>query len=160
MSPSENHQKPAQHQPSPAELAAHFSDYVPHAKQLGIHATWAEHGKVELKLPYADFLIGDPERGFIHSSVTTTLIDTACGVAVFCALPKIQRIATLDLRVDYFRPAIAALPLYCIGDCFQMGNQVAFVRATAYQDSVDNPVASGQAAFIMGNSNALNEHSA
>ena len=53
-----------------------------------------------------DKLAGDPETRVIHGGVITSLLDNACGVAVGSKLRGMGGgIATLDLRIDYMKPA-------------------------------------------------------
>ncbi|MFX9008199.1 PaaI family thioesterase, partial [Acinetobacter baumannii] len=82
----------------------------------------------------------------IAGGVVTTLLDHACGQAVFASLKEWTSIATLDLRIDYMRPAEPHQPLFAAAHCYTVGRQVAFVRATAYDRSADDPVATAQAA--------------
>ena len=56
-------------------------------------------------MPYDAKLVGNPETGVLHGGAITALLDGASGAAVFAALVDIVPIATLDLRIDYLRPA-------------------------------------------------------
>ena len=109
---------------------------------------------VIVKLPYAERLVGNPATGVLHGGVITTLIDSSCGLAVFAALPQYEMIATLDLRIDYLRPATPHLDVYCKAECYRLSHHVAFVRATAYQDDSSQPLAYSVGTF-MRNSSAL-----
>jgi acyl-coenzyme A thioesterase PaaI-like protein len=84
--------------------------------------------------------------------VVTTLLDHACGQAVFAALGEPGTIATLDLRIDYMRAAEPGKALFCRAHCYKLTRSVAFVRASAYDDQVDDPVATAQAAFMLDSS--------
>ena len=61
-----------------------------------------------MRVPYAEHLVGDPDTGVIHGGVITALLDNASGMAVRSegGVPGEERsMATLDLRIDYMRPA-------------------------------------------------------
>jgi acyl-coenzyme A thioesterase PaaI-like protein len=77
------------------------------------------------------------------------LLDHVGGLAVWIALGKFEAIATLDLRVDYMRAATARRDLVAEARCYHLTRSVAFVRAWAFEDSPDDPVAAAQSAYIL-----------
>src|SRR5512132_1699465 len=66
------------------------------------------------------------------------------------ALDGTRAIATLDLRIDYQKPATPGLDIKAHSVCYRVTRSIAFVRATAYQDSEDDPVATATACFMIG----------
>src|SRR6185312_16527128 len=74
----------------------------------------------------------------------------SCGMAVELALDGTRAIATLDLRIDYQKPAIAGLDVKAHSICTRVARSIAFVHATAYQVSKDDPVATDTACFMIG----------
>jgi uncharacterized protein (TIGR00369 family) len=101
-----------------------------------------------MTLPYRNDWLGDTERGVIHTGVITTLIDSCCGMALLARLKSLEAIATLDLRVDYLRPALRDKPVHCRAECYRVTQSVAFLRAAAWQDSESEPVAVSTGAFM------------
>ena len=69
------------------------------------------------------------------------------GLAVFVALGKPRRIATLDLRIDYLRPSTPRQTLVCSAHCYKLTRQVAFVRALAHHGDESDAVASAVGTF-------------
>ena len=69
----------------------------------------AAPGEAWTSLPFRPVFIGDTERGVLHGGVVTAMLDESCGMAVDLALDGTRAIATLDLRIDYQKPAIAGL---------------------------------------------------
>jgi uncharacterized protein (TIGR00369 family) len=124
----------------------------PQATALAIETLSMQDGHAVLKVPYHPQLIGDPDTGVIAGGVVTTLLDHGCGHAVHLALTSFQVIATLDLRIDYMRAAKVGADLYCRAQCYKTTRSVAFVRAVAYDDDPDDPVAAAQAAFMLDSS--------
>lgn len=129
-------------------LRERFVGMIPHNREIGLEFVDAGPGEATLRLPWQSRLIGNPGTEVIHGGVITTLIDSGSGLAVFCALPEIERIATLDLRIDYMRPATPGRDLYAWCECYRLTRQVAFVHAVAYQDSRDEPVATSVSTFM------------
>jgi uncharacterized protein (TIGR00369 family) len=125
-------------------------EYVPHARHLGIRAIETGPGFAVCMLPYRDEIIGDPQRRVVFGGAITTLIDHASGLAVACALEELTSIATIDLRVDYLRAAAPGRDLYARSECYRTTRNVAFVRAVAYEESVDDPFAGCLGTFMLG----------
>lgn len=143
-----------------AERARRFSEqliaHVPHSRDMGHEIVEVREGVAILRQPFRDCLVGDPEHGLIHTGVQITLIDAACGIAVFSALGRIQTIATLDLRMDYLRPAVSGQDLFGCAECFRLTEQIAFVRGTIWQQSKARPLSTAQAAFMVGSARPRN----
>ena len=78
---------------------------IPFDKFLGLKVEHIAHGFAKLRLPYREEFIGDPRRPALHGGVISMLIDTCGGTAVWASGDVDDRIATIDMRVDYLRPA-------------------------------------------------------
>lgn len=122
---------------------------IPLNRELGIEVTRVSGGTAWMKLPYRDELIGNPETGVLHGGSITALMDTTCGAAVFSRLQMMARIATLDLRIDYLKPATPQQDVTAKAECFKMTKSVAFVRCIAYHADEDDPIASAAGAFMI-----------
>ena len=88
------------------ELENYLRDGVSgHGQRLGLR--YRQHGPdwVELALPYNPDQIGDPESGVIASGPILSMMDMATSLSVWLKLGGFRSHATLDLRVDYLRPA-------------------------------------------------------
>lgn len=127
-----------------------FGGDIPHVEALGIAVESFEGPRILMRLPYQEALVGDPESGVLHGGAVTTLIDSACGLGVVAALDKPRPVATLDLRIDYLKPAEAGRDLLCRAECYRVAHQVAFARATAFHEGEeDRPVAAALGSFML-----------
>ncbi len=129
------------------DLLAFLRDLVPFNRFLGIQIAAARDGFVRLELPFRPELIGDQSRPALHGGVISTLIDTAGGFAVWTKIEMLDRVSTIDLRVDYLAPA-AAETLVAEATVVRVGNRVGVVDARCFQPS--NPeriVATGKAVY-------------
>lgn len=126
---------------------------TPQAQALGFRVVSIGQARAIVEVDWRADLVGDPETGVIASGVVTTLLDNTCGVAAFAALSEPTSTATLDLRIDYMRPAKRGATIRAEAHCYRLTRSVAFVRAFAFDnDDETDPVASAQAAFMMGTS--------
>ncbi len=138
--------------PALQTIASAMNRATPQALALGMETVEIDKATALLRIPYKAEMVGDPATGVIAGGVVTTLLDQACGQAVMAALGQPTSIATLDLRIDYMRAAHPHRPLFARARCYKLGRQIAFVRATAYEESEDDPVAAAQAAFMLNSS--------
>ncbi|MDE2364597.1 MAG: hotdog fold thioesterase [Hyphomicrobiales bacterium] len=116
----------------------------------GLRLDRAEPGECWSSLPYHPVFVGDSSTGVIHGGVVTAMLDESCGMAVQLARDGTSAIATLDLRIDYQKPATPGLDIKAHSVCYRTTRSIAFVRSTAYQDSEDDPVATATATFMYG----------
>jgi uncharacterized protein (TIGR00369 family) len=131
------------------KLVRGFSANVPHNKALGMKILDMKPREALFELPYDQKLIGNPDTGVIHGGAITALLDGASGAAVFAALVDFVPIATLDLRIDYLRPAEAGRAVLAKATCYKLAKNVAFTRAVAYHDDPDDPIAHSVGTFML-----------
>ncbi|PCI19688.1 MAG: thioesterase [Piscirickettsiaceae bacterium] len=124
---------------------------TPHAKKLNLKLISSDNNAVTLVLPFSENIIGDPFDRLIHSGAITTLIDTACGGAIFQLQNSLRALATLDLRVDYMRSATSGEDVSAYAQCYKLTHTIAFVRATVFTDDINNPVATAMGTFMRSN---------
>ena len=101
------------------------------------------------RVPYSEKLVGDPETGVVHGGVITGLLDHTSGLAVMVKLREPMPIATLDLRIDYMRPATPHMDIIAECECVRVTHEVAFVRGTAHQGDAGDPIALCTGAFMI-----------
>ena len=122
---------------------------MPHGREIGMRLHRSARGQAHLSVPYDERLIGDPQTGVLHGGVITALLDTACGSAALSASGKPMATATLDLRIDYMRPATVGLAVHARAECYRLTRTIAFTRAVAYHTDPDDPIASAAGSFMV-----------
>ena len=109
----------------------------------GIGDDWAE-----LELPWREDLVGEADRPVLASGPIISLMDMASGLAIWTRMKAFQAIATLDLRVDYQRPAKERHNVIGRAECYRLTKSAAFVRGIAHDGDPDDPVANIAAVFM------------
>lgn len=133
------------------EIIQQFAAEIPFLKALSASVEAIERGRCRLSLPWQEHLVGDTSTGIVHGGVITTLLDSASGTAVFSVIPRVMQIATLDLRIDYLRPALPNADIVAEAECYRLSKNIAFVRGRAFQES-DREIASSLATFMLASS--------
>ena len=109
-----------------------------------------------MRLPYSEKLIGDPDTGVLHGGVITALLDQTAGM--------VARPEASEGEGHGHRHPGPAHRLHGPGDARPKisGQQasatsgprnIAFIRAWAFHETRDDPVATCVAAFMMGTPN-------
>ena len=132
-----------------ASQARQFIEALPHCKALNMEVVEIGDGRAVMSMPWDDKLVGDPVTGVIHGGAVSSLMDTCGGTAVMTHPAGPLTTATLDLRIDYMRPASPGQAITATATCYHITRTVAFVRATATDDDTGNPVATATGAFTV-----------
>ena len=118
--------------------------------EMGLKIERADRKGVEIRMPFnTDFCL-DEEGTMLHGGVLTALLDSAFGLANFLAIKDVQTMATLDLRVDYLRPASSRADVIVFAECYRQTRHIAFGSGKIWFDTGDcEEVARGSAAFAL-----------
>ncbi len=132
-----------------SQIQAIIDTGIPQCGDIGVKVHAMDEKGVTMMLPYDKRFAGDPVRGVLHGGVITTLIDSASGMCIYVKLKKYIPIATLDIRIDYLKPATPGEDLLAHAYCYKMTKQIAFVRSVAYHTDPDDPVANSVSTFML-----------
>lgn len=130
-----------------AQFRELIEEGIPFNKYLGLKVRELSRGECSLYIPHRAELGGDSRRGALHGGVISMLIDTCGGFAVWTTGKTSDRIATIDLRVDYLKPALSG-DLVAHSVVKLLGNRVGNVHTTVFSDSDPNTaVAEGRSVY-------------
>ena len=125
---------------------------APQAQALGFRFVSVEPGRGSIQVPWREDLVGDPDTQVIAGGVVTSLLDHTCGLAISSAAASARGMfgtATLDLRIDYMRPAKPRMGVTAEAHCYKLTRTIGFVRAEAWDEDRTDPIATAQAAFAL-----------
>ncbi len=131
------------------KLFFELAQSVGHGRALGL--TFRDVGEdwIELALPWREELVGVPDSGILASGAIVSLLDTCGGASVWLALTRFQPLVTIDLRLDYYRPAMKGETVIARCHCDKLTRQIAFVSGTAHTGDPDRPVARATGTFML-----------
>jgi uncharacterized protein (TIGR00369 family) len=101
-----------------------------------------------LALPYRADLVGDPATGILASGPVIALMDMATSIGIWLKSGQFRPQATLDLRIDYLRPAEPGKTVIGRGECYKLTRRIAFVRGEAHDGDPAHPVAHVAGTFM------------
>lgn len=129
---------------TPAEILDGLIRHPPFHQWLGVSAVEASPGRAVLRLPPNPDFVGNPFIPAVHGGILAALVDLAGGAALFVELRFPT--PTIDMRVDYLRPAIAGKALLADARVKSLGRTVAFVDVDV-TDEDGRLVATGRCAY-------------
>ena len=132
------------------EMAERMVGDTPQSAALGLRFVSIAPARGSLEVPWREDLVGDPDTGVIAGGVVTTLLDHTCGMAMAAAAgTEPFSTATLDLRIDYMRPAAPRAGVIAEAHCYKLTRTIGFVRAEAWDVDKSDLIATAQAAFVL-----------
>jgi uncharacterized protein (TIGR00369 family) len=123
---------------------------APHSHNGLIGTQYVDHGDdwIELAFDYDETLVGDPETGILASGPIVSLCDMASGASIWLKAKRFAPAVTIDLRVDYLRPANVGARVTARMTCYRTTRSVAFVRGGAHDGDPDKPIAQVAGTFM------------
>lgn len=131
---------------------------IPIHKFLGIELLEIKKGYVKVKVPFREEVVGDIRLKRWHGGIIATIMDSVGGIAGGTHLSSFEdKIATIDLRVDYLKGAEASA-IIVEGEIVRLGNRILVTRMKAFQEDSKILLAEGKGVynFIRVNKNGEN----
>ena len=129
-----------------------IEDLIPMNRFLGLKLENfdMDTGDVTTRLAMRPEYLGNARRAMPHGGLISFLIDATAGASAALSLDDyslIDRVATIDMRVDYLKPAKGET-LLTSSEVMRSGNRVINVRSKVH-DEVGTLVAHGSNAFLV-----------
>lgn len=128
--------------PDRAELDARIRR-APYHQWLGLTVVGAGDGEIVVEVPWREEFVVNPDIGYTHGGILATLVDLVADWAIATKLGR--PFPTVDLRVDYHRPALKGV-LRVRGKVIRIGSS--FSTSEAYvEDESGKLLASGRGTY-------------
>ncbi len=127
----------------------HLDDLIripPFHQFLGVEVALVEPRRCVLRIPPRPEFVGNPLIPSVHGGIISSLIDLAGGAALF--VEHGRPTPTIDMRVDFIRPAFAGKALRADARVKSAGKTVAFVDVDVL-DEDDRLVAQGRCVYTL-----------
>lgn len=109
---------------------------------LGLEVLAVGDGRIELLARWREEWVANPAGGYTHGGILAALVDLTADWALVSSTGK--GVPTIDLRVDYHRPAKG--DLRAVGQVIKFGKQFSVAEAQIF-DGDDKLVASGRGVY-------------
>lgn len=117
----------------------------PFNQWLGLEVIAASTEHLKMRAAWRDEMLGNPDTGAVHGGILSAILDAAAFYTVAAATGRIG--ATLDMRVDYHRPAQPG-DLVAHGSVVKAGRSINTVDIRVH-DVSGKMVCSGRAVYYL-----------
>ncbi len=137
-----------------------FEELIVFNKVIGLKIVHIGADRVHARIAMRNELVGHFTTGRVHGGVISAALDTTGGLAVMAAIgarhmdePPMQRLArfaklgTIDLRVDYLRPALGEV-FDVHAEVLRLGSRVASTRME-FKGADGKLFSTGSAAYMV-----------
>ncbi|PKN85740.1 MAG: hypothetical protein CVU51_08315 [Deltaproteobacteria bacterium HGW-Deltaproteobacteria-1] len=102
-------------------------------KLLGLSIEKLENGVCQSKLKIREDFLN--KRKIVHGGIIYSMADISMGVAVYSTLKKDEETATIEIKINYLKPANKKV-LICDAKIIQRGKQIAVIEAEIKSDNI------------------------
>ncbi|HEY9547508.1 MAG TPA: PaaI family thioesterase, partial [Solimonas sp.] len=123
---------------------------IPYARFLGMEAATHE-GRLQLRLPFRDSLVGNPRRRAWHGGVTAAFMENTALLQLLLQLDENRMPKSIDFAIDYL---LSGRPEALYADCSvsRLGSRVAQAVVRCWQSDASQPIAIARGHFMLSSS--------
>lgn len=142
------------------QIRSYFEDVIPFNRVLGLEVREISAATSRIGFAMRPDLVGNAAKGILHGGVISAVLDAAGGMAAVTGvlsnpeldetgrIAAVARLGTIDLRVDYLRPALGE-HFEAVARTMRVGKTVAVTRMELH-DQDDKLLAVGTGTYIVG----------
>lgn len=121
--------------------------WVPASRFLGITAE-RQGDRLVTRLAFAPHLVGNALIPALHGGTIGALLESAAFFQLLWEMDFLRAPRIINITVEYLRTA-RTMDTFAGAEITRQGRRVATVRATAWQEDPDRPVAAANAHFLL-----------
>lgn len=121
---------------------------IPYIRFLGMRAELAGDEMTAI-LPPSAHLIGNTNIPALHGGVVGAFLEMTALAQLAVREPARRQPKTIDVTIEYLRPAKGGLVTFARADLRKVGRRIANVHVEAWQDTRASPVAALRGHFML-----------
>ncbi len=121
---------------------------IPYIRFLGMRAELAGDEMTAI-LPFSPHLIGNISIPALHGGVIGAFLEMTALAQLSVREPQRRQPKTIDVTIEYLRPARGGLVTYARADLRKVGRRIANVHVEAWQEARASPVAALRGHFML-----------
>ncbi len=121
--------------------------WVPYAKFMGVRID-VDGDPFRCTLPFANTLVGNPRLPALHGGAVSSFLECSGIFYLLWHMESAELPKIIDFSVDFLRTGRAEASHASVV-MVKQGQRVAHLRITAWQSSVDKPIAIGHGNFML-----------
>ncbi len=122
-------------------------DAVPYGRWMKLELQ-PRDGELVCRMPFQDMIVGNASLPALHGGALGGLLESAAAFQLLYAHESVVLPRVINVTVDYLRSARPA-DTFATGVITKQGRRVTSVRAFAWQEERDKPVATANAHFLV-----------
>jgi uncharacterized protein (TIGR00369 family) len=121
---------------------------IPYVKFLGLKCELAGDEMTAI-LPPSEHLIGNTTIPALHGGVVGAFLEMTALAELMVKEPGRRQPRTIDVTIDYLRPARGGLTTFARAEVRKLGRRIASVHVEAWQEARASPVAALRGHFML-----------
>ncbi len=120
---------------------------IPYLRKMGFEFS-VDGEQLRVRLPYAEEIVGNPKVPALHGGAIGSLLQTAASVQLMLATRSLRLPRLFSCTIEYLRSA-RLIDVQASAIVITRSRRFANVRATAWQDRADQPIAVATLQFVL-----------
>lgn len=120
---------------------------IPYLRKMGFEFS-IDGGQLRARLPYVEQIIGNPKVPALHGGALGSLLQTTASVQLMLATRSLRLPRLFSCTIEYLRSA-KLVDVQASAVVVTRSRRFANIRATAWQDRAEQPVAVATLQFLL-----------
>lgn len=123
---------------------------IPLHKFLGVEILEVEKGYAKIRVPFREEVVGNFVHRYWHGGILSAMLDSAGGMVAGSYFPMVfDKISTIDMRIDFLRPAKDSA-IVVEAKVLRVGSRTVVTNMQVRQEGGTEVLAEGRGVFNIG----------